>query len=82
MELSAFLITDGEAFKMLPAAKDYKRIGVGDTGPNTGGMGAVSSSAVRRQGLHAEGARPCRSTYDPGPEEGRHRLQRASSSWA
>jgi phosphoribosylamine--glycine ligase len=42
MELSAFLITDGDAFKMLPAAKDYKRIGDGDTGPNTGGMGAVS----------------------------------------
>jgi phosphoribosylamine--glycine ligase len=42
VELSAFLITDGEAFKMLPAAKDYKRIGDGDTGPNTGGMGAVS----------------------------------------
>ncbi|MEO8589575.1 MAG: phosphoribosylamine--glycine ligase [Flavobacteriales bacterium] len=42
VELSAFLITDGESFKMLPAAKDYKRIGAGDTGPNTGGMGAVS----------------------------------------
>lgn len=42
VELSAFLITDGNAFKMLPAAKDYKRIGNGDTGPNTGGMGAVS----------------------------------------
>lgn len=42
VELSAFLITDGDAFKMLPAAKDYKRIGDGDTGPNTGGMGAVS----------------------------------------
>lgn len=42
VELSAFLITDGEAFKMLPAAKDYKRIGAGDTGPNTGGMGGVS----------------------------------------
>ncbi len=41
-EISAFLITDGEAFKMLPSAKDYKRIGDGDTGPNTGGMGAVS----------------------------------------
>jgi phosphoribosylamine---glycine ligase len=45
VELSAFLITDGEAFKMLPAAKDYKRIGDGDTGPNTGGMGAVSPVA-------------------------------------
>lgn len=42
IELSAFLITDGESFKMLPCAKDYKRIGNGDTGPNTGGMGAVS----------------------------------------
>ncbi|MBP6390018.1 MAG: phosphoribosylamine--glycine ligase [Flavobacteriales bacterium] len=42
IEVSAFLITDGTAFKMLPAAKDYKRIGDGDTGPNTGGMGAVS----------------------------------------
>jgi len=42
VECSAFLITDGDAFKMLPAAKDYKRIGNGDSGPNTGGMGAVS----------------------------------------
>lgn len=42
IEVSAFLVTDGEAFKMLPPAKDYKRIGDGDTGPNTGGMGAVS----------------------------------------
>jgi phosphoribosylamine--glycine ligase len=42
IELSVFLITDGESFKMLPSAKDYKRIGDGDTGPNTGGMGAVS----------------------------------------
>ena len=42
IEVSAFLITDGRSFKMLPAAKDYKRIGDGDTGPNTGGMGAVS----------------------------------------
>ncbi|MFZ1688823.1 MAG: phosphoribosylamine--glycine ligase [Flavobacteriales bacterium] len=41
-EVSAFLITDGDAFKMLPAARDYKRVGNGDTGPNTGGMGAVS----------------------------------------
>lgn len=42
IELSVFLITDGESYKMLPSAKDYKRIGDGDTGPNTGGMGAVS----------------------------------------
>jgi phosphoribosylamine--glycine ligase len=42
IEVSAFLITDGESYKLLPCAKDYKRIGAGDTGPNTGGMGAVS----------------------------------------
>lgn len=42
IELSVFVITDGEAYKLLPEAKDYKRIGEGDTGLNTGGMGAVS----------------------------------------
>lgn len=42
IELSAFVITDGESYKILPVAKDYKRIGEGDTGLNTGGMGAVS----------------------------------------
>lgn len=42
LELSVFVLTDGENYKILPEAKDYKRIGEGDTGPNTGGMGAVS----------------------------------------
>jgi phosphoribosylamine--glycine ligase len=42
IELSVFVITDGKNYKILPEAKDYKRIGEGDTGPNTGGMGAVS----------------------------------------
>ncbi len=42
MELSVFVITDGKSYKILPEAKDYKRIGEGDTGLNTGGMGAVS----------------------------------------
>lgn len=42
IELSVFIITDGTSWKLLPEAKDYKRIGVGDTGLNTGGMGAVS----------------------------------------
>ncbi len=41
-EVSVFLITDGRDYVLLPEAKDYKRIGAGDTGPNTGGMGAVS----------------------------------------
>ena len=42
IELSMFVLTDGEAFHVLPSAKDYKRIGEGDTGQNTGGMGAIS----------------------------------------
>lgn len=42
IELSVFALTDGEDYVILPEAKDYKRIGEGDTGPNTGGMGAVS----------------------------------------
>ena len=42
IEISVFALTDGESYKILPSAKDYKRIGEGDTGPNTGGMGAVS----------------------------------------
>lgn len=42
IELSCFVITDGKNYKILPTAKDYKRIGEGDTGLNTGGMGAVS----------------------------------------
>jgi phosphoribosylamine---glycine ligase len=42
IELSVFVITDGISYKLLPEAKDYKRIGEGDTGLNTGGMGAVS----------------------------------------
>ncbi|MEI9959035.1 MAG: phosphoribosylamine--glycine ligase [Ferruginibacter sp.] len=42
IELSVFVLTDGENYLLLPEAKDYKRIGEGDTGLNTGGMGAVS----------------------------------------
>ena len=42
IELSVFVITDGKNYIMLPEAKDYKRIGEKDTGPNTGGMGAIS----------------------------------------
>ena len=42
IELSCFVLTDGKSYKILPMAKDYKRIGEGDTGLNTGGMGAVS----------------------------------------
>jgi len=42
IEFSVFVVTDGQGYKLLPIAKDYKRIGEGDTGLNTGGMGAVS----------------------------------------
>lgn len=42
IELSVFVLTDGYSYVLLPEAKDYKRIGVGDTGLNTGGMGAIS----------------------------------------
>lgn len=42
IEMSCFVLTDGNSYKILPEAKDYKRIGEGDTGLNTGGMGAVS----------------------------------------
>ncbi len=45
IELSVFVITDGESYKILPEAKDYKRIGENDTGLNTGGMGAISPVA-------------------------------------
>jgi phosphoribosylamine--glycine ligase len=42
IEMSVFVMTDGDSYKVMPTAKDYKRIGEGDTGLNTGGMGAVS----------------------------------------
>lgn len=42
IEMSVFVLTDGKEYKILPEAKDYKRIGEGDTGLNTGGMGAIS----------------------------------------
>jgi phosphoribosylamine--glycine ligase len=45
IELSVFVLTDGNNYVLLPEAKDYKRIGEGDKGPNTGGMGAISPVA-------------------------------------
>lgn len=42
IELSVFVLSDGESYKILPSAKDYKRVGLGDTGLNTGGMGSIS----------------------------------------
>ncbi|MEQ8715761.1 MAG: phosphoribosylamine--glycine ligase [Cyclobacteriaceae bacterium] len=51
IELSVFVLTDGHNYKILPEAKDYKRIGEGDTGPNTGGMGAVSPVPFAHDGF-------------------------------
>lgn len=51
IEFSVFILTDGNQYVLLPEAKDYKRIGVGDTGPNTGGMGAVSPVSFLNQEL-------------------------------
>ncbi len=51
IEMSVFVLTDGRKYKILPEAKDYKRIGEGDTGPNTGGMGAVSPVPFADAGL-------------------------------
>ena len=52
IELSAFAITDGNTFVMLPEAKDYKKIGEGDCGPNTGGMGSVSPVPFADEGFN------------------------------
>ena len=51
IEMSAFVITDGKDYKILPGAKDYKRVGEGDTGLNTGGMGAVSPVPFANEGF-------------------------------
>lgn len=50
-ELSLFVLTDGRDYKILPTAQDYKRIGEGDTGLNTGGMGAISPSPLADETL-------------------------------
>lgn len=49
IEISVFVLTDGKDYKILGSAKDYKRIGEGDTGLNTGGMGAVSPGSFCRR---------------------------------
>ena len=54
IELSCFVLTDGQNYKILPTAKDYKRIGEGDTGLNTGGMGAISPVPFANETLMAK----------------------------
>ena len=52
IECSVFALSDGKNYKILPVAKDYKRIGAGDTGLNTGGMGAISPGPICRRGFY------------------------------
>lgn len=54
IELSVFVLTDGSNYVILPEAKDYKRIGQGDTGLNTGGMGSVSPVPFADEAFHAK----------------------------
>jgi phosphoribosylamine--glycine ligase len=56
-EASLFVLTDGEAFVVLPTAQDHKRVGDGDTGPNTGGMGAYAPAPLMTRELLDETAR-------------------------
>lgn len=63
IECSVFVMTDGTNYKVLPVAKDYKRIGEGNTGLNTGGMGAVSpvplpTRLIWRKWKHRSSVRP------------------------
>jgi phosphoribosylamine--glycine ligase len=58
IELSVYVLTDGDTYKILPSAKDYKRIGEGDTGLNTGGMGAISPVPFKHKVTTVEDAFP------------------------
>ena len=61
-ELSVLAVTDGEAYALLAPSRDHKRVGEGDAGPNTGGMGAFASGALVPPGL---GATICRDVVEP-----------------
>lgn len=71
IELSVFVLTDGKSYVILPEAKDYKRIGEGDTGLNTGGMGAVSPVPFATPGfMHKVEERIIKPTVDGLHKEG------------
>ena len=77
IECSVFVLTDGHGgYRILPVAKDYKRVGEGDTGLNTGGMGAVKPRTVCRRGFHGQGRGTHRASHRRRPSEPRHRLPR------
>ncbi len=71
IELSVFVLTDGQNYKVLPSAKDYKRIGEGDIGLNTGGMGAISPVPFADQEfLHKVEERVIKPTIDGLQKDG------------
>ena len=86
IECSVFVLTDGQHYKILPEAKDYKRIGEGDTGLNTGGMGSVSPvpfadkawmQKVEERAHHCRaegGGHRLQGLHLPGPDKGGLRL--------
>ena len=72
-ELSIFIMTDGKDYIILPDARDYKRIGEGDTGPNTGGMGAISPApGIDEEFMHKVKERIIERTIKGIQEEGFH----------
>lgn len=76
IECSVFVLTDGDHYKILPEAKDYKRIGEHDTGLNTGGMGSVSPVPfATKEWMKKVEDRIIKPTID-GLEGGGYRLQR------
>lgn len=75
IECSVFVATDGKSYRVLPVAKDYKRVGEGDTGPNTGGMGAVSPVPFADEAFMGEVVRTIVEPTRRGTAQGRDRLQ-------
>ena len=78
-EVSFFALTDGETIVPFGSAQDHKRVGDGDTGPNTGGMGAYSPASILTAGARAKGDGRDRPPDGRGARGRRARLIRASS---
>lgn len=74
IECSVFVLTDGKNYKILPEAKDYKRIGEGDKGLNTGGMGSVSPVPFADKAWMKKSGRPYHPPHSRRTGSRRHRL--------